>query len=69
MTLPFLITAESELLDLVLKLAAAAGTDVHVSPVVEPEPWRSAPLVLVGEDLLGSVAARGVPRRDEVIVV
>jgi secretion/DNA translocation related CpaE-like protein len=69
MTLPFLITAESELLDLVLKLAAAAGTDVHVSPVVEPEPWRSAPLVLVGEDLLGSVAARGVARRDEVIVV
>ncbi len=69
MSLPTLVTADSELLDLVLKLAAAADTEIHVSPYIEPEPWRTAPLVLVGEDQLANASARGLPRRSEVVVV
>lgn len=69
MALPALITADPDLLDLVLKLAAAAGTEIHVSPHLEPEPWRTAPLVLVGEDQLSVISSRGLARRSEVVVV
>lgn len=49
---PLLITADSDLLDAVLQLAAVLGLDLHVAPdLVAARPaWEVAPVVLVGAD-------------------
>ncbi len=68
---PLVVTADAELLDDVLGVAAAVGVAVDVA--VEPGScglhWRTAPLVVLGSDLVatfGSPAAR--PRPDVLIV-
>jgi secretion/DNA translocation related CpaE-like protein len=68
MTAPLFITRDDDLLDELLRLAAAAG----VTPEVAGEgrtalaSWSSAPLVLVGLDVLEGLARCQPPRRDGV---
>jgi secretion/DNA translocation related CpaE-like protein len=69
--LPLLVTADPDLLDDALRLAAAAGVELHV----EPEPgaaraaWATAPLVLVGSDRARACLSGGLPRRAGVVLV
>jgi hypothetical protein len=68
---PLLLTADPVLLDELLPLAAAAGTELHL--VIEPgaagAAWLTAPLVLVGEDCLGALARQRLPRRNGIVLV
>ena len=50
--LPLLVTADGDLLDELLRLAAAGGTEVEVAadPAAARPRWLPAPLVLVGTD-------------------
>lgn len=65
------LTARDDLRAEVLRLGALAGA--HVEPIsassgVRPV-WRSAQVVIVGSDLAGPIAAAGLPRRTDVVVV
>ncbi len=68
---PLIVTRDEELLDELLRLAAAAG----VTPEVSSEAaralrgWVSAPIVLVGIDLADEFAQIKPPRRPRVFVV
>ncbi len=68
MNAPLFLTRDDDLLDELLRLAAAAG----VTPEVAGEgrtalaSWSSAPLVLVGLDVLDGLARCQPPRRDGV---
>jgi secretion/DNA translocation related CpaE-like protein len=68
---PLVVTADPDLLDDVLRLAAAAGVDVDVAsdPIAARHSWSRAPLVLVGDDLSVVLARAGVRRRDDVVLV
>lgn len=66
---PLLLTADPLLLDDVVRLGAAAGVDISVRDLPAVSAWSSAPLVLVGSDVLDATVARALPRRDGVIVV
>lgn len=66
---PLLITADPLLLDDVIRLATAAGIDMTVHHDSTASAWATAPMVLVGDDVLASAAQRALPRRDSVIVV
>lgn len=65
------ITAESQLLDDLLRLAAAAGVEVDLAaePGLVDSPWSAAGVILVGADLAAVVARRRLPRRPGVLVV
>lgn len=67
---PLAITADDELLDDLIRLAAASGAvlDVSADASASRRLWSSAPLVLVGADLVADLA-RASPRRRDVIVV
>ncbi|MCI0685700.1 MAG: CpaE-like family protein [Sporichthyaceae bacterium] len=66
-----MLTADSELLDEVLRVSAAASVPVEVAP--DPgaarRAWADAPLVLVGDDATAEVASRTLPRRSGVVLV
>ncbi|NDL57762.1 septum site-determining protein [Phytoactinopolyspora sp. XMNu-373] len=68
---PLAVTAEEDLLDDLLRLAAAAGTDLDVEH--EPGParskWAAAPLVVVGEDQAEGLAYLAPTRRRDVYLV
>lgn len=68
---PLLLTADSALLDDVLRLAAAADVEVEVAHAVPAAraSWQTAPLILVGADLAEDLAHRDPPRRPGVVVV
>ncbi|QIK74628.1 septum site-determining protein Ssd [Nocardioides piscis] len=68
---PLVLSRDPALLDDLARLAAGAGVecDVRVDPVAALASWGSAPLVLVGEDLLGDLVAIAPPRRSGVVVV
>ena len=68
---PLVVTADPDLLDDILRLAAAAGVDVDVAPdpVAARHGWSRAPLVLVGDDLSVLLASAGARRRDDVVLV
>ncbi len=70
-TAPLLVTRDDALLDDVLRLAAAAGVEIDVAHDADAalRGWPSAPLVLVGADLAGAVAARQPARRAPVHAV
>ncbi len=70
-TRPLVLTADADLLEEVLRLAATAGVAVEVAHEVAPaaRPWASAPLVLVGADLVAEVAEAGWERRGRVTVL
>ncbi|HEX8626753.1 MAG TPA: septum site-determining protein Ssd [Catenuloplanes sp.] len=69
--LPLVVTADADLLDELLRLAAAGGTDVDVAP--DPAAARSrytgAPLVLIGVDQAQACLRARLPRRTRVVVV
>ena len=62
-----LVSTDLVLIDDVLRLAAAAGVEVHVAPdpASAAQAWGSAPLVLVGND----AATSGRARRPGVVLV
>ena len=68
--LPLIVTAESELLDDLLRLAAAGGSEVDVAadPVAARPRYASAPLVVIGLDQLQPCVRARFPRRSRVIV-
>ncbi len=68
---PLLLTADPDLLDDLLRLAATAGVDVEVTqdPGAARRSWSAAPLVLLGQDLLAGCVAAGLPRRPGVAVL
>jgi secretion/DNA translocation related CpaE-like protein len=68
---PLVVTADPELLDDLLRLAAAGGAE----PVVADHAagavawWRNAPFVLVGHDRAAEIVASGLPRRPALVLV
>lgn len=69
--LPLLVTADSDLLEDVLRVAAASGCELEVAP--DPATARprflDAPLVLVGTDQVRAALRAALPRRPHVVVV
>src|SRR3954466_8728396 len=68
---PLVISADERLVDDLLRLIAAAGAEAELAtggPALR-RAHRSAPLVLVGSDVLASAAVRALPRRAGVVVV
>jgi secretion/DNA translocation related CpaE-like protein len=68
---PLVITADAELLDEVLRLAAKAGAEMEVAPDVgaaRPR-YRAAPLILLGGDAVALGMRARLPRRRAVIIV
>ena len=68
---PLVVTADPDVLDDLLRLAATAGTDLEVAPdaAAARRSWSSAPLVVVGPDATAGCARAGLPRRSGVVVV
>ncbi|MGH3510219.1 MAG: septum site-determining protein Ssd, partial [Nocardioidaceae bacterium] len=66
-----LVSADDELLDDVLRLAAAAGARVDVAHDADAglRGWGTASVVLLGADLAPLVAGANPPRRDQVHVI
>lgn len=66
-----LITGREDVRAAVLRLAALAGADVEVvtGGGGVRAVWRAPAVVVVGSDLAGAVAAAGLPRRSDVVVV
>lgn len=67
---PLLVTDDADLLDDLLRLAAAADAE----PDVAPHPraagsWRDAPLVLVGADAAAAVATSRLPKRPSLVLI
>ena len=70
-TRPLVVSADEELLDDLLRLLAAAGTEPELAtrgPALR-RAHREAPLVLVGADALTGSTVRSLPRRPGVVVV
>jgi secretion/DNA translocation related CpaE-like protein len=68
---PLVVSTDEELLDDLLRLLAAAGTEPEVAscgPALR-RAHRDAPLVLLGADVLSGGAVRALPRRPGVVVV
>ena len=68
---PLLVTNDPDLLDDLLRLAAAADVevDVAVDPIAARARWSAAPLVLLGADLATSTAMAQSPARMGVLLV
>jgi secretion/DNA translocation related CpaE-like protein len=65
------VTADDDLLDDLLRLAAAGGTDVDVAPdpaTARPR-FAAAPLVLIGTDQAEPCLRARLPRRPQVVIV
>ena len=68
---PLVVSNDEELLDDLLRLLAAAGTEPELAtggPALR-RAYREAPLVLVGADALSGGALHAFPRRPGVVVV
>ena len=68
---PLVLTSDAELLDELLRLAAAGGTEVEVvpdPPSARPR-WAGAPLVMVGCDQAQSCLRARLPHRSRVVLV
>ncbi len=68
---PHLITQDPDITSELLRLAAAAGIELEVlaDAASGRGAWGAAPLILIGADLAGSLAALHVARRPGVVVV
>jgi len=68
---PLAMTADPDLLDDLLRLAAAGGVelDVAAEPTGARRWYAPAPLVLVGADLVDPFRRAGLPRRPRVVLV
>ncbi|SDG42237.1 helicase/secretion neighborhood CpaE-like protein [Sinosporangium album] len=71
MNRPLIVTDHPELLDDLLRIAAAAGAELTVAhAAVHAKPfWSRAPVVVVGDDMADAVAAMAPPARDRVLLV
>ncbi|MET0425926.1 MAG: septum site-determining protein Ssd [Actinoplanes sp.] len=69
--LPLIVTADPDLLDDLLRLAAAGGTEVDVAadPIAARPRFAAAPLVMIGADRIESCLRSRLPRRSRVTVV
>lgn len=69
--LPLVVTADPDLLDDLLRLAAAGGAEVTVAadPVAARSRWAAAPLVLIGADQVGACVRARLPRHRRAVVV
>src|SRR3954470_13108825 len=68
---PLVVSGDGDLVDDLLRLLAAAGAEAEMAtggPALR-RAHRTAPLVLVGADVLTSAAVRALPRRAAVVVV
>lgn len=68
---PLLVSADSDLIDDVVRLAAANGVEVHLAGDIESARgrWQLAPLVVLGEDLMEAVSRARMARRRDVVIV
>jgi secretion/DNA translocation related CpaE-like protein len=69
--LPLVITADLGLLDDLLRLAAAGGSEVDVAPdpaAARPR-YAAAPIVFIGADQIESCLRARLPRRDRAVLV
>ena len=68
---PLIVTTDAELLDELVRLAAAAGVEPEVAPdaVAARRQWTAAPMVLVGTDATAGCAVAAMPRRRGVALV
>lgn len=69
--LPLVVTGDGELLDELLRLAAAGGSHVEVAadPAAARPRWKAAPLVIVGTDQGQACLRARLPRRTRVVLV
>ncbi|WP_213451525.1 septum site-determining protein Ssd [Rhizomonospora bruguierae] len=69
--LPLVVTSDPDLLDDLLRLAAAGGAEVDVAadPVAARARYATAPLVLVGADQGRACLRARLPRRSHVVLV
>lgn len=69
--LPLLVTADGDLLDELLRLAAAGGTEVELAadPAAARARWVPAPLVLVGADQAQACLQARLPRRSRTVLI
>ncbi|MER7164559.1 septum site-determining protein Ssd [Micromonospora sp. NPDC000207] len=65
------MTGDGDLLDNLLRLAAAGGTEVDVAadPAAARARWQPAPLVLVGSDQAQACLRARLPRRPRLVLV
>lgn len=70
-TRPLLVSGDPDLIDDILRLAAANGVEVHLATDAEAarSHWVLAPMVLVGSDVAARVATAQLPRRRDVVLV
>lgn len=70
-TRPLLVSNDAELIDEVLRLAAANGVEVHLAADAESarSRWPLAPLVIVGADAVTQLAGARMGRRPGVVLV
>jgi secretion/DNA translocation related CpaE-like protein len=68
---PLIATADELLLDDALRWCAAVGAVPEVAPdlTATRRSWRQASVVIVGEDLAGSLARAALPRREHVVLL
>ncbi|WP_433530945.1 septum site-determining protein Ssd [Micromonospora sp. CA-263727] len=68
---PLVVTSDGDLLDDLLRLAAAGGIEVEVAadPAAARTRWQPAPLVLVGVDQAQSCLRARLPRRSRLVLV
>lgn len=68
---PLLVTSDLELLDAVLRLAALAGADLDVCPDAGSARvrWTTAPIVVVGADVVVDCIRLRLPRRPDVVLI
>ncbi|MBO3745822.1 CpaE-like family protein [Streptosporangiaceae bacterium NEAU-GS5] len=68
---PLAVTADQELLDDLLRIAAAAGVELDVAHDARHarRGWAAAPLIVVGDDLADDVARLSPPPRPDVVLV
>ncbi|MGW4940531.1 septum site-determining protein Ssd [Actinoplanes sp. NPDC004185] len=69
--LPLVVTADPDLLDDLLRLAAAGGTEVDVAPdpVAARPRFAAAPLVVIGADQAAACLRAPLPRRPRMVIV
>lgn len=68
---PLVVSDRAEVIDDLVRLAAAAGVTVEVCPDLSAarRSWARAPLVLVDDAVVGSAEVVAVPRRDTGVVL
>ncbi|GIE98259.1 septum site-determining protein Ssd [Paractinoplanes rishiriensis] len=69
--LPLVVTADADLLDDLIRLAAAGGTEVTVAPdpAAARSRFTSAQLVVIGADQVGACLRARLPRRPRLFAV